>query len=132
MRVLTDRVGSVPTDDRDSGDQRSVAVVGAGITGLVAAYELRRRGVNVTLYESAAHAGGAIRTTQAAGFIAEHGPNSFMTSPAAESLLLQLDLQRDVVEANASSTKRFVARNGQLQPFPLSPPALLSTRLFSM
>ena len=132
MRVLTDQVGSVPTDDRDSGEGRSVAVVGAGITGLVAAYELRRRGVNVTLYESAAHAGGAIRTTRAAGFLAEHGPNSFMTSPAVEALLSQLDLQRDVVNANPASSKRFVARDGTLQPFPLSPPALLTTRLFSV
>jgi oxygen-dependent protoporphyrinogen oxidase len=132
MRVLTDRVGSVPTDEGDRGDQRSVAVVGAGITGLVAAYELRRRGVNVTLYESSAHAGGVIRTSRQDGFIAEHGPNSFMTSPAVDALLTQLDLHRDIAEANPLAKQRFVVRDGTLLPVPMSPPALLATRLFSM
>ena len=32
--------------------------MGTGITGLVAAYELKRRGVNVPLYEAGEHAGG--------------------------------------------------------------------------
>jgi oxygen-dependent protoporphyrinogen oxidase len=132
MRVLTDRVGSVPTDQQDPGDHRSVAVVGAGITGLVAAYELRRRGVNVTLYEASGHAGGVIRTTHADGFLAEHGPNSFVTSAPVEALLTQLDLQGDVVEANPGANKRFVVRHGQLVPFPLSPPAMLGTKLFSL
>jgi oxygen-dependent protoporphyrinogen oxidase len=132
MRVLTDRVGSVPTDEGDRGDQRSVAVVGAGITGLVASYELRRRGVNVTLYESAAHAGGMIRTTRVDGFLAEHGPNSFMTSPAVDGLLTQLDLQREVTEANPAAKKRFVVRGGVLLPVPMSPAAMVTTKLFSM
>ena len=132
MRVLTDRVGSVPTDHTDPGDHRSVAVVGAGITGLVAAYELRRRGVNVTLYESSSHAGGVIRTSRSDGFLAEHGPNSFMTSPAVELLLAQLDLHAEVVEANPAAKKRFVVRNGMLLPVPLSPPAMLATKLFTM
>ncbi|HYW31151.1 MAG TPA: protoporphyrinogen oxidase [Gemmatimonas sp.] len=132
MRVLTDQVGSVPTDQNDPGDHRSVAVVGAGITGLVAAYELRRRGVNVTLYEASSHTGGVIRTSHVEGYLSEHGPNSFVTSPPVEQLLTQLDLQNDVVEANPGANKRFVVRSGKLVPFPLSPPAMLSTGLFSM
>ncbi len=131
MRVLTDRVGGVPSQQPDPGDHRSVAVVGAGITGLVAAYELRRRGVNVTLYESSAHAGGVIRTTHVDGFVAEHGPNSFVTSAPVNALLTQLDLDDDVVEANTSANKRFVVRGGRLESFPMSPPAMLSTGLFS-
>ncbi|MEO7522225.1 MAG: protoporphyrinogen oxidase [Gemmatimonas sp.] len=121
----------MPTDSRDSGYQRSVAVVGAGITGLVAAYELRRQGVNVTLYEAASHAGGCIRTTAADGFIAEHGPNSFVTSPAAEALLSRLGLQREVVEASPTANKRFIVRRGRLQSVPLSPRGLLRTPLLS-
>lgn len=132
MRVLTDRVGGVPSQQPDPGDHRSVAVVGAGITGLVAAYELRRRGVNVTLYESSAHAGGVIRTSHADGFVSEHGPNSFVTSAPVNALLTQLDLDGDVVEASTTANKRFVVRNGRLESFPMSPPAMLSTGLFSM
>lgn len=132
MRVLTDRVGGEPLQNQDAGDHRSVAVVGGGITGLVTAYELRRRGVNVTLYEASGQSGGAIRTTHANGFIAEHGPNSFMTSEPVEALLTQLALHDDVVEANAGANKRFVVRGGRLIPFPLSLSAAAATRLFSL
>lgn len=131
MRALADRQDNVSEQQPDPGDRRSVAVVGAGITGLVAAYELRRRGVNVTLYEASEHSGGAIRTTHADGFLAEHGPNSFVTSAPVEALLAQLDLLDDVVEANPDANRRYVVRDGVLVPFPLSPPAMLGTRLFS-
>lgn len=117
--------------DADVGEHRSVAVVGAGITGLVAAYELRRLGIDVTLYEASAHSGGNIRTTHDGGFLAEHGPNSFVTSVAVEALLAKLDLLDDVVEANPLANKRFVVRGGQLVPFPLSPSTMFRTKLFS-
>ncbi len=131
MRAIADRQDNVSEQQPDPGDRRSVAVVGAGITGLVAAYELRRRGVNVTLYEASEHSGGAIRTTHADGFLAEHGPNSFVTSAPVEALLAELDLLDDVVEANPDANRRYVVRDGALVAFPLSPPAMLGTRLFS-
>ena len=80
MPALANRRDSMSAREPERGDHRSVAVVGAGITGLVTAYEMRRRGVNVTLFESSGHSGGAIRTTCTEGFLAEHGPNSFVTS----------------------------------------------------
>ena len=132
MRALADHRDIVPSSDQDAGDHRSVAVVGAGITGLVAAYELRRRGVNVTLYEASGHAGGAIRTSRTDGFLAEHGPNSFVTSAPVEALMTQLDLQDDVVEANPSANRRYIVRDGTLQAFPMTPAAMLTTRLFSL
>ncbi len=132
MRALADHRDIVPSSDQDAGDHRSVAVVGAGITGLVAAYELRRRGVNVTLYEASGHAGGAIRTSRTDGFLAEHGPNSCVTSAPVEALMTQLDLQDDVVEANPSANRRYVVRDGTLRAFPMTPPAMLTTRLFSL
>lgn len=131
MRALADQIGNVPTVDSDSGSSRSVAVVGAGVTGLVAAYELRRRGVNVTLYEASGHAGGAIRTTHADGFLAEHGPNSFVTSAPVDALLRQLDLEDDVVEANPGANRRYVVRDGVPLAFPMTPPAMLGTKLLS-
>lgn len=132
MRALADHRDIVPPSEQDAGDHRSVAVVGAGITGLVAAYELRRRGVNVTLYEASGHAGGAIRTSHTDGFLAEHGPNSFVTSAPVDALIAQLDLADDVVEANPKANRRYIVRNGALQSFPMTPPAMLTTRLFSL
>ena len=132
MRVAIDMTGNMPPNDSDGSGPRSVAVVGAGITGLVAAWELRRRGVNVVLYEASGHAGGAIRTTHADGFLAEHGPNSFVTSPAVESLLQQLHLEEDVVQANPGAKRRYVLRDGRLVPFPLTPSSMLGTSLLSL
>lgn len=132
MRALADHRDIVPSSEQDAGAHRSVAVVGAGITGLVAAYELRRRGFHVTLYEASGHAGGAIRTSRTDGFLAEHGPNSFVTSAPVEALMTQLDLQDDVVEANPSANRRYVVRDGTLLAFPMTPAAMLTTRLFSL
>lgn len=109
----------------------SAVVVGAGITGLTAAHALRQQGVSVTVLDAAAQAGGVMRTTHADGFVAEHGPNSFVSSPVVEQLLSALDLQQDVVEPDTSANKRYVVRDGDLHAFPLTPRAMLTTRLLS-
>jgi glycine/D-amino acid oxidase-like deaminating enzyme len=52
MGSAVDRRGATEPPDIERGEPRSVIVIGAGITGLVAAYELKRRGVPVTVYEA--------------------------------------------------------------------------------
>lgn len=51
----------VPYAPAEAGAFR-VAVIGAGPAGITAAYFLRRRGVNVTVFEKAEQAGGRLRT----------------------------------------------------------------------
>ncbi|MEN9508246.1 MAG: hypothetical protein RLZZ621_809, partial [Gemmatimonadota bacterium] len=82
--------------------------------------------------EASAQVGGAIRTTHADGFLAEHGPNAFVTSSIVEALLEQLDLTDDVIDADPAAHQRFVVRNATPLPFPITPSAMLSTRLLSM
>ncbi|MBU6365412.1 MAG: protoporphyrinogen oxidase [Gemmatimonadetes bacterium] len=131
-------MGTVAQDGRTEGfadgvhDGRpSVAVVGGGITGLVAAYLLRQRGARVTLFEAADQVGGAIRTTRTDGFLAEHGPGAFLTSPLVEGLLDALGVGPAVVEASPSANRRYVVRDGALVPFPVRPLAMLTTPLLS-
>lgn len=53
---------------------RDVIVVGGGLSGLVAAYELEKRGLDVSLIEVKRRMGGAISTVREHGFIIDTGP----------------------------------------------------------
>jgi len=57
---------------------KSVAIIGAGITGLTAAFYLKRKGVPVTVYEAGPRAGGVIQSFRKDGFLAESGPNTVL------------------------------------------------------
>src|SRR2546428_12937002 len=58
----------------------TVAIVGAGIAGLAAAWELQRAGVALTLLESERRAGGVIVTERRDGFIVGGGPDGFLAA----------------------------------------------------
>jgi oxygen-dependent protoporphyrinogen oxidase len=64
-----------------------VAVVGAGITGLAAAWELKRGGVEPVVFESEPRAGGAIVTERRDGFLVEGGPDGFLAAEPEIPLL---------------------------------------------
>ena len=55
---------------------KSVAIIGAGITGLTAAFYLKRKGVPVTVYEASGRVGGVIQSLRQDGYLAEFGPNT--------------------------------------------------------
>ena len=63
-----------------------VAVVGAGLSGLLAARELQRRGISVTVYESGKQVAGLARSfTDAQGFTYDFGAH-FITNRLAAAL----------------------------------------------
>ncbi|WP_438483125.1 protoporphyrinogen oxidase [Oleiharenicola lentus] len=111
---------------------KSIAVVGAGLTGLSAAWHLHRAGHRVTVFEKAPDIGGVVRTSQRDGWLIEAGPNSIQENGAVAELIAQLGLQTERVAANPAAAKRFIVRRDQLTPVPLSPPALLASPLFSL
>ena len=70
-----------------------VAIVGAGISGLSAAYELHRRGLSTCVVESRDRAGGVILTEHIDGFVVDAGPDSLLVQkPAALELCRELGL----------------------------------------
>ncbi|HIJ85259.1 MAG TPA: protoporphyrinogen oxidase, partial [Magnetococcales bacterium] len=110
-------------------------IVGGGISGLSLAWFLKAAGVAVTLLEKEQRTGGVIRTSLAGGFLVEHGPNSTLHKPgdatdALGRLMGSLNLEPQV--ANASASRRYVQKSGQLWPLPGSPGDFLQTPLFSM
>ncbi len=111
---------------------KSVAVIGGGITGLTAAWRLHRAGCDVTLFEKSPQVGGAIVTTERDGWLVEGGPNSLQQTTGIAALLGELGLTGQRAMASTAAKKRFIVRGGRLIPVPLSPAGLLVSPLFSL
>ncbi len=110
----------------------AVAVIGAGLAGLAAGCRLKRHGIRVVVYESAARAGGVIRTEQRDGYLAELGPSSLAEpSQPVRSILAELGLESKLQQSAPEARHRYIVRRGKLVALPTSPPELLTTRLLS-
>ena len=96
----------------------AVAVVGGGISGLSAAYELHRRQTPFVLLEKTERLGGVIRTDKADGFTIDAGPDSLVTQkPAAIALCRELGLADRLVPTRSPRTA-YIVRDGVLHPLP--------------
>lgn len=82
-------------------DNYQVIVVGAGIAGLVAAYELQKAGINVAILESSNSSGGRMATTNYHDSIIDTGAQ-FLSSgyPILGSLIKELNLESEFVETS--------------------------------
>src|SRR5215203_565513 len=108
-----------------------VCIIGAGVSGLTVAYLLKKKGVDVTLYESSDRTGGNIRSESVDGFLVESGPNSLLRSPRLIDLIDLLDLRSRVLPADPSAKNRYIVIDGVLEPVPMSMSSLISSNLFS-
>lgn len=97
-----------------------VIVVGAGLAGLVTAYRLLQRGVDVELVESAPIAGGHVQTVTRDGWRYERGPNWFPGS-ADPVFALADELGLTTVAAHAAAAKRYLFLDGSLKKLPQTP-----------
>jgi oxygen-dependent protoporphyrinogen oxidase len=95
-----------------------ITIIGGGITGLSAAYELSRRGIPFVLLESSPRAGGLIRTERVDGFTIEAGPDSILAQKrAAIDLCEELGLGHRLIAATPPRTA-FVLKRGRLYRIP--------------
>jgi len=110
-----------------------IAVVGAGITGLTAAYKLQNSNFDVTLFERKGEPGGSIKTVRKSGWQIEYGPNTLLLKDAkVAGFIEEIGLAGDKVTANPDAEKRFIVKNGELQALPYSLISAVSTPLFSI
>ena len=96
----------------------AVTIVGAGISGLAAAYELSRRGVPFTVLEASHRAGGLIHTERIDGFTIEAGADSMLAQkPAGIALCDDLGLSGQLQHTKPPRTA-FVLKGGRLHSLP--------------
>ena len=101
-----------------------IAIVGGGVSGLAAAFELeqaRLGGVDVeyTLYESSPRLGGVLRTERVDGCLVEAGPDSFVTEkPWAADLCCTLGIGDQLIGSNDAERKTYILTHGRLVEMP--------------
>ena len=127
------------TDGND--EQRiDVAIVGGGIAGLSAAFDLQARGLTVRVLEGSARVGGVITTERFDDWVIDGGPDSLLVQkPAAVTLCRELGIADRLVSTLTPRTA-FVLRDGRLHPiaegsflgFPITFGALARSPLFSI
>lgn len=93
-------------------------VIGAGLSGLVAAWHLVERGFAVTVSERAARPGGLIHTASTAHGLVETAANAFVLDDTVAAWFQRLDLAP--VSPAALSKRRYIFRDGRARRWPLS------------
>ena len=105
-----------------------VIIVGGGIAGLSAAYELHQRGISFTLLEAGARPGGVVLSERIDGFTIDAGPDSLLVQkPDGIRLCEELGL-KDRLVATKPPRVAYVQRGGRLHPLPAASVLGIPTR----
>ena len=117
-------MGAVADMPLSASRTRGVAVVGGGIAGLAAAYELakmQREGtaLRFTLFEASSRLGGIVETHREDGFVVECGPDGWVTEkPWAQALVEELGLADEIIPSKDAERKTWVLRDNRLHAIP--------------
>lgn len=116
-----------------STEKKDVVIIGAGLTGLSVAMQLKKRGFSVVIIEKSNRVGGQIRTFHEQGFVLESGPNT--GSGASEEVM---ELFNDLLPyceiefAKEESEKRLIWKNGKFHALPSGLIGGIITPLFAL
>ncbi|MGA3101002.1 MAG: protoporphyrinogen oxidase [Terracidiphilus sp.] len=112
-----------------------IAIVGGGIAGLAAAYELEKARaagaqVDYALFEERARLGGSLASEIVDGAVLERGPDSFLTEkPAAAELCRELGLGGELLPSNDAARKTYIVVRNRLVALPDGLMFLVPTKL---
>jgi oxygen-dependent protoporphyrinogen oxidase len=96
-----------------------IAIIGGGISGLTAAWQLHQLGQEFTLYEATPRLGGTVRTVHRDGFTVELGPDGWVTEkPWAAQLARDLGLADELTPSNDADRITWILKDGQLVAMP--------------
>ena len=104
-------------------------VIGGGVSGLTAAYEIGKKGKRCLVVEKE-NIGGVIKTAQVDGYQCELGPNVFLNKRGFSDFLTEIGLADDMVPPNTNKIGRYVWCKDRVCPAPTSLIEFLKTPLF--
>lgn len=108
-------------------------IIGAGLTGLTAAFYLNKKGKKIKVIEKQPVAGGVIQTHRKNGFVFESGPNTgVLSNPEAAELLEDLDGKCKLEIADETAKRRWVWKGDDWHELPSGLVKGVKTPLFSM
>jgi len=110
-------------------------IIGGGLSGLTVAHFLRKylpEG-GITILEKTSAAGGAIRSFQQDGYLAEWGAHGFLDNvEASRELLADTGLDKEAQKAPLDEFVRYVCLNGKLNMIPQNPKKILRSNIVSL
>ncbi len=108
-------------------------IIGGGISGHSVAAYLTKAGKKVKLLEKEARVGGTMQTVKKEGYLIDYGPNTVVLNNANIFEMIEFGgLNDEMCRADSCATKRFVLKNAKLELLPMSPPAFVMSKLFSL
>lgn len=116
---------TISKGDLSTNTPLKVAILGGGISGLSLAYFLKKRSqrpLSISIFEKADLPGGWIHSSVEEGFFFEQGPRSLRGQDSAEtvSLLRELGLEDQLVQAPPEAYVRYLYHQGRLEKVPAS------------
>ncbi|MBL4709259.1 MAG: protoporphyrinogen oxidase [Flavobacteriales bacterium] len=109
-----------------------IVILGGGISGLSAAYQLKKAGKEFILLEESHQLGGKIKSNNINGFLVEYGPNTVLVNnKEIQELIKDLKLWDELIFPDDIAAKnRFVLKDGNIEPIPNSIKSAIKSKLF--
>ncbi len=102
----------------NTGTARSAIVIGGGIAGLSAAFDLHRAGWRVDVHEASGLWGGKVQSSPVGDRLVDAGPDTFLARATAGYQMCQdLGLEGELTSPVAP-VPAYIARAGRLYPLP--------------
>ncbi len=109
-----------------------IAIIGAGLTGLTTAHNLKKAGKSFHVIERRNVVGGDIQTAQESGFTFEQGPSTgVMSNETVAELFADLEGLCEIERPSNAVNKRYVLKNGKWQALPAGLIGGITTPLFT-